>query len=181
MATKSAALAPIVFSEEHREFIRKEILKEIKNFFKHKKRLTIFHEHIKFYHYKEINCLEFILGSKIKELDELRNIVNKKIKPYFIFYLRCTKNYKRFRNDFNKIQKRVSEDRRDYDFEAYKMCMPIHPFYPDTYEEYLSEIDDRAYLKTWNYFVVDCLTVDKERALSFFKPSLLTKIKEFIN
>ena len=59
--------------------------------------------------------------------------------------------------------------------------MPILPFYPNTYEDYLSKIEERGYLTSWNYFVNDCFWVNKSRALSFFKPSLLTKVNEFIN
>ncbi len=178
MLTK-ASLASAVFSEEHREFLRVKILKEIKTYFKDKKKLTIFYEYIKVYPYKEMNCLDIILKSQ--GLDDLLIIVSKKIKPYFFYYLHCNKKYKKFRNDYKKIRKCISEDRRDFDFDTYNKCMPILPFYPNTYEDYLSKIEDRGYLTSWDYFVNDCFCVNKERALSFFKPSLLTKIKEFIN
>lgn len=178
MLTK-AALASIVFSEQHREFIRAKILQEIKTYFKDKKILTILYEYVESCNYRNINCLEFILGTI--GIDELCINVNKIIKPYFFYYLHYHKKYKIFRNDYKKIRKWVSEDRRDLDFDTYNRCIPIYPFYPGTYEDYLSKIEDRGYLTSWNYFVVDCFSVDKERALSFFKPSLLTKIKEFIN
>lgn len=178
MLTK-AALEPILFNKCHREFIRAKILKEIKTYFKDKKLLTIFYEYVESCTYREMNCLEFILRSR--GVDELWINVNKIIKPYFFYYLHYHKKYKKFRNDYKKIRKWVSEDRRDMDFDTYNMCAPIYPFYPDTYENYLSKIEDRGYLTSWNYFVVDCFCVDTRRALSFFKPSLLTKIKEFIN
>lgn len=140
--------------------LKKQTLSEIRKFLIDNGLLTMFYE-------KSIKVLALQNSIKIYKIDKLARIANKILMPYFVMYLHQYDDYRVFREGWKEWAVKYQK----------KTNYTIFPIYVHFYDNVKINKNTYENLYGWDGFIRD-IVILKAKDMSFFKPSLKTRIIE---